>query len=133
MLEQCHDERGLVWPVSVAPYNVSLLNLGTANDAETGEAAERLYRELTDAGINVLFDDRADRAGVKFNDADLIGNPIRLSVSTRTLANGQAELKARRESDATFVPLDGVAAAVRVKLAELSAAEANRRAGSHLR
>ena len=80
----------------------------------------------------MLFDDRADRAGVKFNDADLIGNPIRLSVSTRTLANGQAELKARRIRS-NVCPTRRVVAAVRAKLAELSAAEANGRAGSRLR
>jgi prolyl-tRNA synthetase len=121
--EQSHDERGLIWPVAVAPFHVSLLNLGTSEDAETAEAAERLYQELTDAGIEVLMDDRPDRAGVKFNDADLIGNPIRLSVSKRTLANDQAEMKARKESDATFVPLDGVIQAVREKLDTLKSAE----------
>jgi prolyl-tRNA synthetase len=121
--EQSHDDRGLIWPVSVAPYHVSLLSLASSNDTETSAAAERLYQELNDAGIEVLFDDRPDRAGVKFNDADLIGNPIRLSVSPRTLADGQAEMKARKEADATFVPLDGVIAAVREKLETLRAAE----------
>jgi prolyl-tRNA synthetase len=121
--EQSHDEKGLIWPVAVAPYHVSLLNLGTAEDTETAEAAEKLYRELTAAGIEVLFDDRPDRAGVKFNDADLIGNPVRLSVSKRTLANGQAEMKARKESEATFVPLGEVVDAVRAKLGQLRASE----------
>jgi prolyl-tRNA synthetase len=121
--EQSHDDKGLIWPVAVAPFHVSLLNLGTSEDAGTAEAAERLYQELADAGIEVLFDDRSDRAGVKFNDADLIGNPIRLSVSTRTLANGQAEMKARKESEATFVPLEDVVQAVRNKLDTLEASE----------
>jgi prolyl-tRNA synthetase len=121
--EQSHDEKGLIWPVAVAPYDVSLLNLGTAEDAESAEAAEKLYQELTTAGIEVLFDDRPDRAGVKFNDADLIGNPIRLSVSKRTLANGQAEMKARKENEATFVPLGEVVDAVRAKLGQLRASE----------
>jgi prolyl-tRNA synthetase len=121
--EQFHDERGLIWPVNVAPFHVSLLNLGTTSDLETGEAAERLFRELTGAGIEVLFDDRSDRAGVKFNDADLIGNPIRLSVSPRTLANGQAEMKARKDAEATFIPLDQVVASVQDKLESLRASE----------
>jgi prolyl-tRNA synthetase len=121
--EQSHDEHGLIWPVNVAPYHVSLLSLASSNDGETTAAAEKLYQELVDAGIEVLFDDRPDRAGVKFNDADLIGNPIRLSVSKRTLANGQAEMTARKESEATFVPLDGVIASVREKLETLRAAE----------
>jgi len=74
----------------------------------------------------VLYDDRGERAGVKFNDADLIGNPIRLSVSKRTLERGEAELKARRRSEATFVPLPDVVSAVTTLLAELSAEDAAR-------
>lgn len=120
IVEQCNDEKGITWPVAVAPFAVSLLNLGKPDDAETTAAAEKLYAELTAAGIEVLYDDRDERAGVKFNDADLIGNPIRLSVSPRTLKEGNAEMKARRESDATFVPLAGVVDAVKDKLAELS-------------
>ena len=107
IVEQSHDERGLIWPVAVAPYDVSLLSLASSNDTETVAAAEKLYQELNDAGIEVLFDDRPDRAGVKFNDADLIGNPIRLSVSPRTLANGQAEMKARKESRSHLHPARG--------------------------
>ena len=123
IVEQSHDDRGIIWPVSVAPYHVSLLSLASSNDTETVAAAEALYAELQGAGIEVLFDDRPDRAGVKFNDADLIGNPIRLSVSQRTLANGQAELKGRKESEATFVPLAEVVESVKAKLAELQASE----------
>ncbi len=121
--EQRHDDRGLIWPVNVAPYHVSLLSLASEKDPETGEVAERLYAELTAAGIEVLYDDRPDRAGVKFNDADLIGNPIRLSVSSRTLANGQAELKARTDSEATFIALDEVVTVVKARLEELRARE----------
>ncbi|MDQ3441999.1 MAG: proline--tRNA ligase, partial [Chloroflexota bacterium] len=89
--EQNYDERGLRWPISIAPFHVSLLTLG--KEPEVAAAADTLYAELTAAGIEVLFDDRNDRPGVKFNDADLIGNPIRLSVSKRTLADGEAELR----------------------------------------
>ncbi|MDQ2682827.1 MAG: proline--tRNA ligase [Chloroflexota bacterium] len=121
--EQRYDERGLIWPVAVAPYHVSLLSLASDKDPETGEVAERLYADLTGAGIEVLFDDRPDRPGVKFNDADLIGNPIRVSVSARTLANGQAEIKARRDSDASFVALDDVVPAVTAMLERLQATE----------
>jgi prolyl-tRNA synthetase len=118
--EQHHDERGLRWPVSVAPFHVSLLTLGV--DDAVGQAADALYDELTAAGVEVLYDDRPDRAGVKFNDADLIGNPIRLSVSTRTLANQQAELKVRTGSEAEFVPLGEVVGRVQALLAEMYAA-----------
>jgi prolyl-tRNA synthetase len=120
IVEQCHDEKGITWPVSVAPFHVSLLNLGKPDDVQTEAAAEALYVELTAAGIEVLYDDREERAGVKFNDADLIGNPLRLSVSPRTLKEGTAELKGRTEAEATFVPLTGVVEAVRAKLADLS-------------
>jgi len=120
VVEQCFDEKGIVWPVAVAPFHVSLLSLGSADDAETVGAADQLYADLTAAGIDVLYDDRADRAGVKFNDADLIGNPVRLSVSPRTLKNGQAEIKARRESEAAFIPLAEAAIAVKAMLHRLS-------------
>jgi len=118
--EQHHDERGLRWPVSVAPFHVSLLTLGV--DDAVGQAADALYDELTAAGVEVLYDDRPDRAGVKFNDADLIGNPIRLSVSMRTLAKQQAELKVRTGSEAEFVPLGEVVGRVQALLAEMYAA-----------
>jgi prolyl-tRNA synthetase len=123
VVEQSYDERGIIWPVAVAPYHVSLLSLASSNDTETVTAAEELYAELQAAEIEVLFDDRQDRAGVKFNDADLIGNPIRLSVSQRTLANGQAEMKGRKESDASFVPLGEIVPTIKAKLAELQRSE----------
>ena len=123
VVEQRHDARGICWPVGIAPYEVSFLSLGASDDAETNAEADRVYEELKAAGIEVLYDDRADRAGVKFNDADLIGNPLRVSVSKRTLANGQAEMKARTETDPTFVPLADLVPAIRAKLTELAAAE----------
>jgi len=121
VVEQHHDDRGIAWPVTVAPYEVSLLWIGAADDVAAQEAAETLYTELTGVGIEVLFDDRPDRAGVKFNDADLIGNPIRVSVSPRTLERGEAEIKLRTEKDPTFVPLTEVEPTVRRMLDELYA------------
>ena len=84
-------------------------------------AAERIYGQLKEAGIEVLYDDRAERAGVKFNDADLIGNPVRVSVSTRTLGKGEAEIKLRSADEAFFVSLAEVKATVRDMLDELYA------------
>ena len=118
IVEQHHDDKGIRWPATVAPFHVSLLSLGV--DADVVAAADALYATLTEAGIEVLYDDRDDRAGVKFNDADLIGNPIRLSVSARTLARGEAELKLRSADEAEFVPLGEVAAAVRARLVDLT-------------
>jgi prolyl-tRNA synthetase len=123
IVEQRYDERGITWPLAVAPFHVSLLSLGTPDDAETNGAADQLYADLTAAGVEVLYDDRADRAGVKFNDADLIGNPLRVAVSPRTLAKGQIEIKGRTETTATFVPLDRAVEAIKGKLAEIAARE----------
>jgi prolyl-tRNA synthetase len=121
IVEQHHDDRGIVWPVSVAPFEVSLMWIGAADDRGPQDATDALYQEFADAGIEVLYDDRADRAGVKFNDADLIGNPVRVSVSPRTLEKGEAEIKARTASEAIFVPLAEVAPTVRGMLDELYA------------
>jgi prolyl-tRNA synthetase len=118
--EQNHDEKGIKWPISVAPFHLSLLSLGV--DEDVIAAADKLYAELTAAGIEVLYDDRPDRPGVKFNDAELIGNPIRLSVSKRTLAEGQAELRLRSESESTFVSLEGAVASIQAIVSDLFAA-----------
>jgi prolyl-tRNA synthetase len=119
VVEQHHDDRGIIWPVTVAPYEVSLLWIGGADDTAPQEAADWLCDELTMAGVEVLYDDRPERAGVKFNDADLIGNPVRVSVSARTLAKGEAEIKLRSAEEAVFVPLTEVVPSVRGMLDEL--------------
>jgi prolyl-tRNA synthetase len=118
--EQHHDDRGLMWPISIAPFHVSLLSLG--KEPEVAAATDALYAELQAAGVEVLYDDRPERPGVKFADADLIGNPIRLSVSKRTIAEGQAELRLRQESESTFVPLADVADRVGAIVSEMFSA-----------
>jgi prolyl-tRNA synthetase len=104
IVEENHDQRGIVWPAAVAPYPWHLLSLGT--DPEVVGAADQLYNHLVDTGHQVLYDDRDERAGVKFNDADLIGSPWRIVVSRRTLAEESVEVKGRSESDANTVPVD---------------------------
>lgn len=121
IVEQHYDDKGIRWPVTVAPFEVSLLWIGSADDADVIAAADKLYADLTAAGIEVLYDDRAERAGVKFNDADLIGNPVRISVSPRTLGNGQAEIKLREADQAEFVALGDVVSTVRGQLDRLYA------------
>lgn len=103
--QEYRDDRGLIWPVSLAPFQVYLVGLDLTEDAVSA-AAESLYRALSDAGLEVLFDDRAERAGVKFNDADLLGIPLRVTVSRRTVASGVAEIKERAGGEARTVPLD---------------------------
>ncbi len=119
VVEQQHDERGIIWPVSIAPYHVSLLSLG--KETEVAEATDRLYDELRTAGVEVLYDDRTDRPGVKFTDAELIGNPIRLSISKRTLGASEVELRLRTESESEMVPMDQIVGRVQTILAELFA------------
>ena len=114
--EEHHDEDGLVWPISVAPYHVHLVSLKTLD----GPATE-LYEKLEDKGIEVLYDDRVESLGVKFKDADLIGVPIRLTLTPRSLENGGVELKLRRGGDQSMVPLEEVLTTVREKVAELEA------------
>lgn len=116
-VEQNNDENGIVFPIPIAPYQAHLVGLNIAT-REVAEAAEKLYGELQDMGIEVLFDDREDAAaGVKFNDADLMGLPVRLVVSPRNLKAGVVEIKGRTDSEAGNVPLGGVVAAVRERLA----------------
>ncbi|HEV2128641.1 MAG TPA: proline--tRNA ligase [Thermomicrobiales bacterium] len=119
VVEQCHDERGIIWPVSIAPYHVSLLSLG--KDDEVIEATDRLYEDLQAAGIEVLYDDRTDRPGVKFTDAELIGNPIRLSVSSRTLEAGEVELRMRTASESEMAPMDEIVERVKGIVGDLLA------------
>jgi prolyl-tRNA synthetase len=97
--EAHHDQHGLIWPVSIAPYQVHLVELGRKNDERTHHTAERLYQDLRQNQMEVLFDDREESPGVKFNDADLIGLPIRLTVSQRSLDGGGVEFK-RRDQEA---------------------------------
>ena len=104
LVEQSHDEKGIIWPFSIAPYHVALLGLDL-DKPEPGAAAEQLYTELTDAGVEVLYDDRAESAGVKFNDADLVGLPLRVVVSKRSLKNGGIELKLRSQKESRIVPM----------------------------
>ena len=111
-VEQNHDEKGMVFPAPIAPYQVHLVGLNL-NDESVSQVAEDLYRRLWEQGIETLFDDRVDQApGVKFNDADLMGLPIRLVVSPRNLVNGLVEIKGRTEDNAEQSPLDQAVEAV---------------------
>ena len=102
-IEQHHDDNGIIWPISIAPYQVHLVQLGS--EPEVVAEIARLEQELEAAGIEVLVDDREERPGVKFKDADLIGIPLRATVGARGLSNGQIEFKLRTESDPKKVEL----------------------------
>ncbi len=110
-IEQNHDKDGIVWPLPLAPFEVALLELQQDDDTVLA-TARRLYQELTDAGVEVLYDDRDERAGVKFKDADLIGIPFRLAVGKKGVAEGVVELKRRNGSEVRKLKIAEAAAIV---------------------
>lgn len=114
-IEQNHDEHGIVWPIAIAPYQVTILPL-QMNKPAVVEAAETLYAELSDAGFEVLLDDRNERAGSKFADAELIGVPLRIAIGGRGLEQGIVELKRRGVGEVEKIPLDGLRDAIRSRL-----------------
>ncbi len=121
IIETYHDDKGIIWPMSVAPFQVAIVPIKYQGAMK--EAADKLYEQLTAAGIEVLLDDRDERPGVKFNDMDLLGFPVRITVGEKNLPN--VEIKMRDQTEATLVPLeqaaDSVTKTVRDALAQLNA------------
>ena len=117
IIEIHNDENGICWPITVAPYTVALISLATAKQPDVAAAADQIYADLTAAGIDVLYDDRDERAGVKFNDADLLGVPVRLTVGGRGLKNGIVEMKLRRNGEGAELPMDNLVAEVQAIIA----------------
>jgi prolyl-tRNA synthetase len=111
-VEQRHDADGIVWPWAIAPFQVHLVPVAVKDTGQMA-AAEEIYRDLQAAGFDVLMDDREERAGVKFKDADLIGLPIRIAVGKKGLAEGKAEFKLRGKKEVELLPLGEVAARAR--------------------
>jgi len=103
--ETCNDTNGIIWPISIAPFEV-LITCVNQDDEEVAKVAEGIYQQLLAKGIDVLLDDRSLRGGVKFNDADLIGIPVRVTVGRRSVAEGNVELKLRAESESQNVPVE---------------------------
>jgi prolyl-tRNA synthetase len=111
-IEQNHARDGIIWPLPLAPYEAAVLTLQVQNPA-VAAAAEKLFQELLDLGVETVLDDRDERPGLKFKDADLIGYPFRVTVSEKTLAAGEAELKFRATGEVTRLPLSQAAATLR--------------------
>jgi prolyl-tRNA synthetase len=107
IVEQSHDDKGIIWPPSVAPYQVYLCPLYLDNP-EVASTAEDIYQKLKREDIEVLYDDRDESPGVKFNDADLLGIPLRLTLSPRTLKKQSIEMKWRAEKETELLPLERV-------------------------
>jgi prolyl-tRNA synthetase len=115
-IEQNHDERGIIWPEPIAPFQVVLVGLNLQKSPRVREASDRLYAELTAAGIEVLYDDRDARPGVKFADAELLGIPHRLVVAERGLESGKLEYRHRRDTASTEFPAAEALAFLRARL-----------------
>lgn len=116
-IEQGHDERGIIFPDAIAPFTVAICPIGIDKSAAVRDAAERLYVDLRDAGVDVLLDDRGERPGVMFADMELIGIPHRITVGDRGLKEHKVEYQHRRDREASSLPLKDAAALVRSKLA----------------
>ena len=112
-IEQSHDKDGIIWPVPLAPYEVAVLDL-QQDDQNVVATATRIYDELSAAGVEVLYDDRNERAGVKFKDADLIGLPFRIAVGKKGLAEGVVEVKRRNATEVVKMKIDDVVKTVAV-------------------
>jgi len=116
-VEQNYDDKGILWPLAIAPYHIYLCPLRMENP-EVAATAEKLYEDLHKQKLEVLFDDRDESPGVKFNDADLLGIPLRLTLSPRTLQTQSIEVKWRKEKQAQLLPLDGIATRIKEILEE---------------
>ncbi len=117
VIEQANDQYGPIWPMSIAPYQVEIVSLTPERD-DCGAVSETLYTELSKRGVEVLWDDRGEKAGFMFSDADLMGIPLRIVVSPKTLADGEVEFKIRGEKESVRVKLDEICDFVEVKIAE---------------
>jgi len=116
-IEQNHDDDGIIWPLPIAPYQVDII-LANTKDADCLEAAEKLYAALESSGVEVVLDDRDERAGVKFKDADLIGFPYHVIVGPKGLKEGKLELKSRKTGEREMLPLDRAAETIRDRISQ---------------
>jgi prolyl-tRNA synthetase len=103
-IEQNHDDRGIIWPDAMAPFQLAIVPLNMQKSEAVAECAEQLYRQLQEAGVDVLLDDRNERPGVKFADMELTGIPHRIVIGDRAVAEDNIEYKGRRDEDARLVP-----------------------------
>ena len=109
IIEACHDDAGIVWPWAVAPFQIGVINL-KPGDAETDDLSERLYAALTQKGLDVLYDQRDERAGGKFSDMDLIGLPWQAIIGPRGAAAGEREIKNRKNGEKQTLDFDAACA-----------------------
>ena len=120
IVEQHHDQKGIIWPAAVAPFQIHIILLSGRGDETNILLAEKIYSDLMEAGLEVLFDDGHDRPGVKFNNADLIGCPIRITISDHASAEGGVEIKLRHLDDRTIIPTENIVEHVKQLLNSLN-------------
>jgi prolyl-tRNA synthetase len=111
-VEQNHDEDGIIWPVSIAPFHVVVIPVNH-KDEQQMSLAEEIYQELRAGGVEVVLDDRAERAGVKFKDADLVGYPMRITVGNQAVQTGKLELRYRATREMQLVSREQIAGHIR--------------------
>ena len=116
VIEQSYDDYGPIWPITISPYHVQLCALNSKEGVS--EAADKIYSELSESGIEVLYDDRGEKAGFMFSDADLIGIPFRIIISPKTLLNNQIEFKRRGEKDVTMINIPELASFIKETISE---------------
>jgi len=116
VIEQCHDDAGILWPEAIAPFQVALVPVNYGKSEAVREAADALYAELRAAGVDVLLDDRDERPGVKFADMELLGLPHRIVIGDRGLKDGVVEYQNRRGGEGDNIPLGEVKAQLLAKL-----------------
>jgi len=104
-IEISHDDNGIIWPISIAPFEVLVTSVNQ-DDEKVSQVAEKIYQQLLNNSIDVLLDDRDLRGGVKFKDADLIGIPVRVTIGKKSVADGKVEIKLRAESQSQKVPIE---------------------------
>ena len=107
-IEQRHDDRGIIWPEAIAPFTVAIIPMNMHKSEQVQQTAEKLYAELQDLGIEVLFDDRKERPGVMFADAELIGIPHTIVIGERNLTNGEVEYKHRASGIKEMIKIENL-------------------------
>ena len=115
-IEQNHDEHGMIWPEPIAPFQVAIIPINMKKSQRVREAVDALYSELTDAGLDVLLDDRVARPGVMFADMELIGIPHRVVVGEKNLDRDMLEYKSRRDTESRDVPRDAIVTLLREQM-----------------
>jgi len=120
-IEQNHDDNGIIWPMPIAPFQAIILSLNIKN-ADVVKISENIYQTLRGSGIEVLLDERDERPGIKFKDADLIGMPIHIIIGEKNLKEGKAEIKIRKSNKRIIVPVSDMEKQVRELIKELTPA-----------